>query len=35
MGTAAPTIVTIPVHSAPKKAPGPNCGKHEIPGLVL
>jgi len=27
MGTDAPTIVTIPVHSAPKKAPCPNCGK--------
>ncbi len=28
MGTDAPTIVTIPVHSAPKKAPCPECGKH-------
>ena len=28
MGTDAPTIVTIPVHCAPKKAPCPNCGKH-------
>jgi transposase-like protein len=27
MGTDAPTIVTIPVHSAPKKAPCPKCGK--------
>jgi hypothetical protein len=28
MGTEAPTIVTIPVHCAPKKAPCPQCGKH-------
>jgi hypothetical protein len=28
MGTDAPTIVTIPVHCAPKKAPCPKCGKH-------
>jgi Transposase len=28
MGTNAPTIVTIPVHCAPKKAPCPHCGKH-------
>jgi transposase-like protein len=28
MGTHAPTIVTIPVHCAPKKAPCPRCGKH-------
>jgi hypothetical protein len=28
MGADAPTIVTIPVHCAPKKAPCPNCGKH-------
>jgi hypothetical protein len=28
MGTDAPTIVTIPVHCAPKKAPCPQCGKH-------
>jgi transposase-like protein len=28
MGTEAPTIVTIPVHCAPKKAPCPRCGKH-------
>jgi len=28
MGTDAPTIVTIPVHCAPKKAPCPRCGKH-------
>jgi transposase-like protein len=28
MGTEAPTIVTIPVHCAPKKAPCPKCGKH-------
>jgi hypothetical protein len=28
MGTKAPTIVTIPVHCAPKKAPCPQCGKH-------
>src|SRR3984893_9491956 len=28
MGTDAPTIVTIPVHRAPKKAPCPKCGKH-------
>jgi transposase-like protein len=28
MGTHAPTIVTIPVHCAPKKAPCPQCGKH-------
>jgi hypothetical protein len=27
MGTEAPTIVTIPVHCAPKKAPCPTCGK--------
>ena len=27
MGTDAPTIVTIPVHCAPKKAPCPKCGK--------
>jgi hypothetical protein len=27
MGTEAPTIVTIPVHCAPKKAPCPKCGK--------
>jgi hypothetical protein len=27
MGTDAPTIVTIPVPCAPKKAPCPNCGK--------
>ncbi len=27
MGTEAPTIVVIPVHCAPKKAPCPNCGK--------
>ena len=27
MGTDAPTIVTIPVHCAPKKAPCPQCGK--------
>ena len=27
MGTDAPTIVTIPVHCAPKKAPCPTCGK--------
>jgi hypothetical protein len=30
MGTEAPTPVVIPVHCAPKKAPGPKCGK---PGL--
>jgi hypothetical protein len=28
MGTDAPTIDTIPVHCAPKKAPCPQCGKH-------
>src|SRR5436305_2060021 len=28
MGTEAPTIVTIPVRCAPKKAPCPQCGKH-------
>ena len=28
MGTHAPTIQTIPVHCAPKKAPCPTCGKH-------
>jgi hypothetical protein len=28
MGTDAPTILTIPVHCAPKKAPCPKCGKH-------
>ena len=28
MGTDAPTIGTIPVHCAPKKAPCPTCGKH-------
>jgi Transposase len=28
MGTDAPTIATIPVHCAPKKAPCPKCGKH-------
>ena len=28
MGTDAPTIVTIPLHCAPKKAPCPKCGKH-------
>src|SRR5438067_11346176 len=28
MGTDAPTIVTLPVHCAPKKAPCPQCGKH-------
>jgi hypothetical protein len=28
MGTDVPTIVTIPVHCAPKKAPCPKCGKH-------
>src|SRR5881227_3434618 len=28
MGTDAPTIVTLPVHCAPKKAPCPKCGKH-------
>jgi transposase-like protein len=28
MGTDSPTIVTIPVHCAPKKAPCPKCGKH-------
>jgi Transposase len=27
MGTEAPTIVTIPVRSAPKKAPCPTCGR--------
>jgi hypothetical protein len=27
MGTEAPTIVTIPVHCAPKKVPCPKCGK--------
>ncbi len=27
MGTDAPTIVFIPVHCAPKKAPCPKCGK--------
>ena len=27
MGTNAPTIVFIPVHCAPKKAPCPKCGK--------
>lgn len=28
MGTKAPTIVTLPVHCAPKKAPCPKCGQH-------
>jgi Transposase len=28
MGTDAPTIITLPVHCAPKKAPCPKCGKH-------
>jgi transposase-like protein len=28
MGTEAPTIVTIPVHCAPKKARCPKCGRH-------
>src|SRR5512135_1776501 len=28
MGTEVPTPVVIPVHCAPKKAPGPKCGKH-------
>src|SRR3954467_14701175 len=28
MGTDAPTIVTLPVHCAPKKAPCPTCGKY-------
>jgi hypothetical protein len=28
MGTDAPTIETIPVHCAPKKAPCPKCGKY-------
>jgi hypothetical protein len=27
MGTKAPTLVTIPVPCAPKKAPCPPCGK--------
>jgi hypothetical protein len=27
MGTEAPTIVTIPVRCAPKKAPCPKCGQ--------
>lgn len=27
MGTEAPTIITIPVHCAPKKAPCPTCGR--------
>jgi hypothetical protein len=27
MGTEAPTIVTLPVHCAPKKAPCPTCGR--------
>ena len=27
MGTGAPTLVVIPVHGAPKKAPCPRCGK--------
>lgn len=27
MGTEAPTPIVIPVHSAPKKAPCPECGK--------
>jgi transposase-like protein len=27
MGTEAPTPVVIPIHSAPKKAPCPKCGK--------
>ena len=27
MGADAPTIVFIPVHCAPKKAPCPKCGK--------
>jgi hypothetical protein len=30
MGTDAPTIVVIPVHCAPKKAPCPKCGKRGI-----
>jgi hypothetical protein len=30
MGTEAPTIVVIPVHCAPKKAPCPKCGKHGL-----
>jgi transposase-like protein len=28
MGTEAPTTIVIPIHCAPKKAPGPKCGKH-------
>jgi Transposase len=28
MGTEAPTPLVIPIHSAPKKAPCPQCGKH-------
>ena len=28
MGTEAPTIITLPVHCAPMKAPCPECGKH-------
>jgi transposase-like protein len=28
MGTDAPTIVTLPVHCAPQKAPCPKCGRH-------
>ena len=27
IGTDAPTVVTLPVHCAPKKAPCPKCGK--------
>jgi hypothetical protein len=27
MGTEAPTIITLPVHCAPKKAPCPTCGR--------
>ena len=27
MGTGAPTLVVIPVHNAPKKAPCPECGR--------
>ena len=27
MGTDAPTIITLPVRCAPKKAPCPKCGK--------
>jgi hypothetical protein len=27
LGTEAPTIVTIPIHCAPKKAPCPTCGQ--------